>query len=56
VCLSTVVDLMSRPSIVVAGLFLFVSSVGLLPNLLYVPVSTGLSSLLALSLVEAMPL
>jgi hypothetical protein len=34
----------------------FVSSVGLLPNLSHAPVSTGLSRLLALSLVEAMPL
>jgi hypothetical protein len=46
VCLSTVVDLMSRPSTVdhIAGLF---------PNLSYAPVSTGLSCLLAISLVEA---
>jgi hypothetical protein len=49
---------MSRPSAVdrTAGLFLFVPSVGLLHNPSYAPVSTGLSCLLALSLVEAMPL
>jgi hypothetical protein len=49
---------MSRPSIVDCGTLLR-SSMGLVPNLLFQShalVSTGLSCLLALSLVEAMPL